>query len=413
MFSSVFGDKYYCGIDIGSSTIKACLLKREPSDRLEVLGITDIRTLGFRKGMVTELEELTECVQTVVRELENITGCRIRQVCLGINNCLIDVNRITTVIPLTERGHKVITSMDVRKLRRQARLLGVGIDDELLHDIPQVYQIDGTASVVNPLGLYARNLGVSSLIIVSNANRIRNIIKAVNHAGYDVLDVCLSIYVSSEFVLNLQEKKRGCMFIDIGAASTDIMVFKDGILKELVKLPIGGDDFTISIANRFDLSFDLAEQLKISYATAFNVDRHSDEEILIKKEGRYISVKKRELYLAVKDKISPLVDGISCVLEKAREEDRIECGIILVGGGALLSGLIEYIAEETKESVNLGKVRVFSKKLLPNLILFSSAFGLASYASQQASLLKTSSSKGVGLIKETINRIRELYVEYF
>ncbi len=413
MFSSVFGDKHYCGIDIGSSTIKACLLKREPSDRLELLAATEIKTLGFKKGMVIELEELTECIQTAVKELEKISGYRIRQVCLGISNGVVDVRRVTTVIPLIERGHKVVTSMDVKKVRRQAQLLGVGIEDELLHDIPQVYQIDGSSFVVNPLGLYARNLGISSLIIVSNVNRIRNIIKAVNYAGYDVFDVCLSIYISSEFILDLQEKKRGCMFIDIGASSTNIMVFKDGILKELTKIPIGGDDFTISIVNRFDLSFDLAEQLKRSYATALSVDRHSDEEILIKKEGRYISVKKRELYLAIRDKISPLVDGISCVLEKAREEDRIEGGIILVGGGALLSGLIECIAEETKESVNLGKVRIFSKKLLPNLILFSSAFGLASYVSKRTSLLKTSHTKGIGLVKETINRIKELYVEYF
>ena len=131
--------------------------------------------------------------------------------------------------------------------------LSLKMDEEILHDLPQQYMVDEVNKALNPGGLYGRKLGVQSLMIFTNANRIRNIVRAVHQAGYEVPNVFFTSYAACEVALDGTERAQGRILIDIGAKATSVLLFQDNILRRLKKIEIGGDAFTRRIAEQLSL----------------------------------------------------------------------------------------------------------------------------------------------------------------
>ena len=292
----MFKDKIYCGLDIGSHRIKAAVIKSQENSEEEVLGIYENKTCGFKNGSVQDLSELSECIHQSVSELSKKAGVKIKEIQLGVGPELINARQTKTEIPLIDRGHKTIIQRDLKKVNTHARLLGTKMEEEILHDLPQHYLVDDTNSALNPLGLYGRKLAVNSILIIANSNHVANLSKAVHQAGFEIASTRFSSFAAKEVVLNPDELNQGCILVDIGSTTTNLLCFQNNVLKQFHKIERGGDHFTQSISNRLKLSYDLAEEIKKSYAMAQASERHHEEEILVKKEDQYISIKKQDIF---------------------------------------------------------------------------------------------------------------------
>lgn len=413
MFNKVIREKYYCALDVGSQRIKIGIFQIKDSQSIELLGVFEQPTHGLQNGAVNDLGELTECIQHGMQVLLKRTEAKIKEVQLGVGGEFIDTRQTKTVIPLMDKGNKVIAHRDVKKVNNQARLLGINVEEEIVHDFPQNYQIDDSSSALNPLGLYGRKLGVQSLLIVINGNRIRNITKAINQAGYDVGNICFTSYVASDVTLSTQEKEEGCILVDIGSQVTNVLVFKDNVLKGLTKIQLGGDHFTQAIAHQLNLSFDLAEEIKKSYAMASSSEQYHDEEILVKRESNYIPIKRGDIVQAIEPQVETLINNIKSGIEESGTFIQINRGIVVIGGGALLPGLIERIGGALNFSVRLGKFNISMKKKLSNSAIFSSVVGLAQCRFRQSFGYSVSSNGHAHWAKMFTNKFLELYQEYF
>jgi len=411
----MFREKYYCGLDMGAQRIRAGILKGKGSARAqwELIGIHESKTHGFKETGVSDLNELSECIYSTITQLAKQTGLRLKEVQLGIGGGLVDARPTNTIIPLVDRGAKVISKQDVKKVNEHARLLGIKMEDEILHNLPQYYQIDDTGLTSNPLGLYGRKLGVHSLMIMANVNSIRNITKAVNQAGYDVANLSFNSYVSSEVVLSAEEKQQGCILVDIGSQVTNVLIFKEGVLKYFQKINIGGNAFTESIAEHLQLPFDLAEEIKKSYASVLSSNQYQEEKILVKREGTYIPIKRESIDFSIKAQIKLLVDSISTSLKDSGMSGQVNQGMKMMGGGSLLSGLIERIGQETNSPVELGKINIALPKNSGNINLFAPVAGLAQYGFKTAFGYSVFSNGHSHWAQHITGKIRELYQEYF
>ena len=413
MLSKMMSDKYYCGVDIGTRKIKAGILRiKDPTD-MELVGAYEHKSHGFKNNAVSDLTEFSECIHHTIYELTKKTGVKFKQVQLGIGGAMIETRQINTVIPLIDRGNKIITSRDVKKINNNARLLGIKIEEEILHDLPQYYRVDDINSALNPVGLYGRKLGVHSLMILVNGNCIRNITKAVQQAGYDVGNVFFSSYATAQVILSDTEKKGGCILIDIGSQYTSVLVFIDGILRFLEKIDIGGSNFTRNIADEIDLPFELAEEIKKSYAMASGFDEHRDEEILVKREDEYIPVKRGVICQAIHSEIEDLVGRIRAAVGRSGVKDQINNGITIIGGGSLLPGFIEKIGQAMNMPVKLGQVNLPLRKNLNHTALFSSVVGLAQSGFMKTFRYSIVSNGHAHWTKRITNRVKDLYQEYF
>ena len=413
MFNKLITEKYYCGVDIGTQKIKAGILKiKDPTD-MELIGAYEHKTRGFKDNAVSDLAEFSECIHHTIHELTKKAGVKFRQVQLGLGGAMIETRQTDTVISLIDRGNKVITRRDIKKLNNNARLLGVKIDEEILHDLPQYYKVDDVNFALNPAGLYGHKLGVYSLIIIVNGNRIRDIIKAVHQAGYDVANVFFSSYATSEVILCNMEKKDGCVLVDIGAQHTTVLIFLDGILRFLEKINIGGDNFTRHIADQINLPFDLAEEIKKSYAMASGFDEHKDEEILVKRENSYAPIKRGIICQAIKPEMEELIERIRTAVARSELKGRINNGMTITGGGSLLPGCIERIGQAMNMPVKLGQVNLPLRKNLNHTALFSSVVGLAQSGFKKTFRYSISSNGYSHWAKHFVSRVKDLYQEYF
>jgi len=370
-------EKYFCGLDLGAQRIKVSLIRSRDAGHHELVGVYETDTHGFKDGSVSDLGELSECIHSAVGKLAQKTGAKFKEVQLGIDGDLVQVRETNTEIPLIDKGSKVIARRDIQKLNKQARLLGIKMEEEILHDLPQRYLIDENSSALNPLGLYGRKLGVSSLLIIANANRVRNIIKAVNQAGLDVVNVFFGSYTSSDIALTPKEKDEGCVLIDIGARVTSVLIFKEGILRFVSKINLGGEHFTGRIADQLNLPFNLAEEIKKSYAVAIRPEHHGQEEILVKRENSYVPIKRELIYTSIEPAIEQLLESIQATIKDSNYHNQIDGGIVMVGGGSLLPGLMERIGEVTHLDVRLGKINNMAHTNLRNAAIYATVIGLA------------------------------------
>lgn len=409
----MINEKYYCGLDIGTRKIKAGILKiKDPSD-MELIGAYEHKSHGFRDNAVSDLGEFSECIHSAIDEITKKAGIKFKAIQLGVGAAMIETRQVDTVIPLVDRGHKVITQQDIKKLNNNARLLGTKIEEEVLHELPQYYVVDDVNSALNPAGLYGRKLGVNSLMIVINGNRIRNITKAVHQAGYDVDNVFFSSYVTSKVVLRDVEKKKGCVLVDIGSQNTTVLVFLDGGLRFLERINMGGDHLTHHIADQIHLSFDLAEEIKQSYAMVLGSEALQDEEILVKREDSYFPVKRGEICQAIESDIEELAGRIQLAVMHSGLRDKINNGLTIIGGGSLLSGFIEKIGQAMNMTVKLGQVNLPLRKNLNHAALFSSVVGLAQCGYEKSFRYSMASNSQSHWSQQVINRIKDLYQEYF
>ncbi|HQP12019.1 MAG: cell division protein FtsA [Candidatus Omnitrophica bacterium] len=412
MLKSIMGEKYFCGLDIGAQAIKASLLTAGEHNKPQLLGVFEVGTGGFDHNSVTDLGEFSECVHQAVSGLSNKVGVKIKDVHLGINGELITQRPAAAVIPLLERGTKIIASVDVKKVQSQARLLGVNMEEVILHEIPQYYKVDDVNMAMNPVGLYGRKLEIHTLIIVVHGTLLKNIIKGVAQAGYDVGPVALSTIAAAEASLSRFQKRQGCLLLDVGSSVTNMLVFKDENLKQLFTINWGGRVITQSIARALGIPFGLAEEIKKSYASAVESDRGRDEELLIKKEEGYVPVKRDTIILAIEPVIHKFVSSLKESLEKTGLKEQMNSGIIMIGGGAMLPGLPECIEQRIGLPVKIGMIEISSRRL-HNASKFAAAVGLAYSGFNRAQGAKASSGgqgRGAAFL---VQKVKEIYLEYF
>jgi cell division protein FtsA len=408
----MFGEKFYCGIDIGSQKLKASIIKTH-DHKVELVETSECRTRGFRDCSVSDLSEFSDCIQQAVNNLIKKTNFKIKDVHLGINGELVEAREISAVIPVADKGSKVIGQRDIHKVNEQARLLGTKIEEEILHELPQYYKVDDVNMALNPAGLFGRKLGVHSIIVVTSINRVRNITRAINQAGFDVGSLSFGSFAASGVALTNDERTEGTVLVDVGSCVTSILIFNNGVLRFLNHIQIGGDHLTKKIADQLNISFDMAEDIKKSYAGALSTDSHHQEEILIKKEENFTPLKREALYQAISGEIERLVGTVQMTIKESGLYDKMS-GMVLIGGGSLLPGLIERMGHEINLPAKIGKINGIGQSMLCNAATYSSAVGIALKGFQSThSYRANADADDDKWTKRLSNKIKELYYEYF
>ncbi len=135
----------------------------------------------------------------------------------------------------------------------------------ILHVLPREFMVDGQEGVREPLGLSGNRLEVNVHVITGAVTSAQNIIKSVNRAGLDVVDIILQPLASSEAVLSQEERDLGVAMVDLGGGTTDLAIFLDGSIRHSAVLPIGGQNLTKDLAIGLLTSQTEAEKIKVQH----------------------------------------------------------------------------------------------------------------------------------------------------
>jgi len=343
------------GLDIG--TTKICAVVAEvTAEGTNVIGIGSHPSKGLRKGVVIDIDATVDSIRKAVDEAELMAGCEINSVYAGIAGGHIEARNEIGMIAI--KGDEV-KEADVRRVIEQAQAVAIPADREVIHVIPQEYEIDGQDGISQPVGMSGVRLIARVHMVTAAVTSAQNIIKCCNRAGLNVIDIVLEPIASSEAVLVRDEQQLGVALVDIGGGTTDLAVFQGGSIKHSAVLSLGGYHLTNDAAVGLRTPFDQAERIKRRFGCAAPRFLAHDELLVVPSVGgrapREISRKMLSEFL--EPRIEEILTLVREELNRTGFQGSIPCGVVVTGGSSALEGLPDLAAEVFELPVRRGTPR--------------------------------------------------------
>lgn len=343
-------NKIAVGLDIGTTKIVAMIGRKNEYDKLEILGIGKAKSLGVKRGVVSNITQTIQSIQQAVEEAESVSGKKIDEVIVGIAGQHIRSLHHSDYITRAN-ADEVIDENDIDNLVNQVHKLVMLPGEEIIHVLPQDFKVESEADIKEPIGMYGGRLEANFHVVVGQVSSIRNIGRCVKSAGLDLADITLEPLASAAAVLSTEEKEAGVALIDIGGGTTDLAIFKDGIIRHTAVIPFGGNVITEDIKEGCSIIEKQAELLKIKFGSAWPGENKETEIVSIPglrgREPKEITLK--NLSKIIHARVQEIIEHVYLEIKNYGHETtkgKLIAGIVVTGGGSQLNHLrqlVEYI----------------------------------------------------------------------
>lgn len=367
-------------IDIGSA--KTCVIVAEVNEyalRYRGHGVSDSR--GMRKGVIADLDKAVDSIKKAVEEAENVAQAPVEHAIVGVAGSHIRGVNSHGGITLGGRTRE-ISRDDVRAAVEKARTIPLPDDREPLHLLPQEFIVDGQPGVHDPAGLMGKKVEVRVHMVTAGATATQNVVTAANRAGIHVDDTVLEALACADSVLQTDERELGVCLADIGAGSTDLIVYYEGVVIHTGAVPIGGDHFTNDVAVGFRTPIPAAENIKKMFGCSIVTRIPEGNEIEVPSVGDRPSrlLQQRMLGEILEPRARELMELLREHLRQAGVYELLGAGVVFTGGGSRLNALIDTAEDMLRRPARLGYPVPISK--LPSNLLepeYSTAIGMILY----------------------------------
>jgi cell division protein FtsA len=338
------------GLDIGTTKIVAMVGNKNEFNKVEILGIGKSKSLGVHRGVVNNITQTIQSIQQAIDEAKTISGEEIDEVVVGIAGQHIRSLQHSDYITRSN-PEDVIGQEDVELLIQQVYKLVMLPGEEIIHVLPQEFKVDGQAEIKEPIGMYGGRLEANFHVVVGQVSSIKNIGRCIKSAGLSMGNITLEPLASSEAVLSQEEKEAGVALIDIGGGTTDLAIFKDGIIRHTAVIPFGGNVITEDIKEGCSIIEKQAELLKVKFGSAWPGENRDSEIVSIPglrgRDPKEISLK--TLSKIINARVVEIIEQVYLEIKNYGHDEqkkKLIGGVVLTGGGSQLKHLkqlVEYI----------------------------------------------------------------------
>ncbi len=334
-----------CAVDLGSSSIKVIIARFIGMD-IEILGIGRSESRGIKNAEILNMEHVCTSIKEAISEAEKMCGITIQDVYTNISGVNVKGENSMGIYVISNED-RIITKQDVSKAVENATNINLQSDYEIIHVLSREYIVDKKKRVTDPIGMPGFRLESIVHIVSAPKIQINNIYKVFSKLGLKVNDIILNSIASSESVLNEDEKNAGCILIDFGFGTTDVIVYVDGGVFHTFSLPLGSVHLTSDLEYAFKIPFQIAEFVKRrdGIATRDDVDPTEKVEIPSTIDNPKKFVHLIDLALVLESRVEEIFEIIFKILKKRIDISVLRGGVILTGGGSLLQGT-EIVAEK-------------------------------------------------------------------
>ena len=270
-------NEIYVSLDIGTSSVKV-IIGEMVNDALNIIGVGNVPSEGLRKGSIVDIDETVHSIKRAIEQAERMIGMDIRQVIVGITGNHIMLQSSHGVVAVSSENRE-ITDDDIARVIDAAQVVSIPPEREIIDIIPKQFIVDGLDEIHDPRGMIGVRLEMEGTIITGSKTILHNILRCVEKAGLEILDITLQPLAAGAYALSKDEKNLGVTLIDIGGGSTTIALFDQGELVSTTVLPVGGDHITKDISIGLRTSSEEAEKIKLKYGHAFY--DHASEDVTI------------------------------------------------------------------------------------------------------------------------------------
>jgi len=340
------------GLDIGTSKV-AAVVGEVHDDGMSVLGLGSVPADGLRKGVVTNIDATVQAIEQAIKEAEVTAGCEIHSVFTNVGGGHIRGFNSHGVVAVK---HREVDQADVDRVLDAARAVPLPSDHDILHVLPQDFLLDGQDGIRSPVGMAGVRLEARVHLITTATPSAQNVVRCCERTGLHVADLVLEPLAAAEAVLAPEEKEIGVALVDLGAGTTDLLVFHQRALKHTAVLPLGGNHVSSDIAAGLQTPFRDAEFLKIrnGCALARTVSREQMVEVASVGGRPPRLVSRHMLSQIIEARVEEILSLARNQIVKAGFDEHIGSGIVLTGGTARLEGIVPLAEQVFQAPVRVG-----------------------------------------------------------
>ncbi len=327
------------GLDIGTTKICAIVAEVMADQTIQIVGFGSSPSRGLRKGVVVNIESTVESIKRAVEEAELMAAVQINSVYIGIAGGHIASEMAKGVVAL--KRHEV-SRTDIQRAVETARSSAVvSPDRRVLHVLPREFIVDDQEGIREPMGISGSRLEVDVHIVTGAVTSAKNLIKCVNKAGLQVVDIVLQPLASSAAVLTEEERDLGIAMVDLGGGTSDLAIFSEGSISHSAVLPVGGQHLTADLQIGLRTSHADAEKIKVSHGVALSSMTNDSDMVEVPSVGgrppRMASM--REVADIIEPRVEEIFDLVLREIRRTGYEGKLSAGAVITGGTSQLRGM--------------------------------------------------------------------------
>ncbi len=345
------------GLDVGTTSVRV-VIAEATEGQFEVVGIGEAESRGLRKGVISKPDLAVESIKRAVEAAERMAGVTVTEVCVALGGTQIKGLNSEGMIAVPGRQREILRE-DIKRVVETACAVPIPAGREIADVLPQEYIVDDQDSIDDPLGMLGSRLAVSVHIVTSPIAAKQNIVTCVNRAGFHVADVTIGQLASAEAVLTHDDREYGSAVVNIGGETTSLAIYLRGAVWHTEVFALGGSHFTNDIAFGLRTPIPEAERIKRENGCAYRprlTPDFANEFIEVPSVGgrEPRTVTRQLLCDIVEPRAEEILSHVHEGIRVAGFERQLSSGIVLTGGGALLSGLSEVAEQVFDAPVRMG-----------------------------------------------------------
>src|SRR5664279_4782769 len=258
----------FVGLDIGTSMVRCVIGMYDPngSNLPSIIGHGQALNQGMRRGAVVHVDEVADAIIHAVTEAERISGMTIKHATVNVNGSHVSGLNSEGVIAISSANREILPE-DRLRVEEAATIVSLPSNREIIQFFAKNYSLDGQRNIKDPVGMHGVRLEVDAHIVTASTPNLRNLDMALEKAEITPTHHTVSGLAAAEAVMTRQQKEAGTALIDIGAGTTNLIVFEDGEVLHVAVLPIGGQHITNDLAIGLKTDLDVAETVKLQHAS--------------------------------------------------------------------------------------------------------------------------------------------------
>lgn len=319
------------GIDIGTSETKVIIAEGVVENghlTPKIVGTGSAESRGVERGFITSIAEVAESVHLAMEKAERMAGIRARRAHVSFGGIGLGSLTATGSVAIT-RADLEVTERDLSAALEAAEAAlpkEATVNKRVINTIPIEYKIDGKISWGEPIGLKAHKLEVKALFITCLEHHLGDLIKAVEEAGIEVVDVVAAPVAASFVTVSKKQRRVGALLADIGSETLSLITFENNNPVSLEVIGVGGADITNDIALGLKVSLEEAETIKLGGLSRSPYSKKKLDEI-------------------ISARLYDCFESIEAHLKKIGRDALLPAGVIISGGSAKIAG-VKALAEE-------------------------------------------------------------------
>ena len=341
-------------IDIGTETIR-CVIAEQTDTGVDIIGVGKAMSTGLKRGVVVNIESTVSAIRGAVEAAELMAGREVVEAFCSISGTHIAGRNLSGVVAV--RNNEV-RAEDVERVLRAARAVRINEGRECVHVLPVEFTVDDVHELHSPLGIAGVRLEARVHMITAAKTAMDNIITCCNREGIKVAGLVFSALAASDTILHSDEKELGVVLADIGAGTTDFVVWFNGGVIQTGVVNIGGKLVSDEIAVALRTPRAEAEQMKLKYGCAMSSMVDDDDTIEVPAVGGRKPQAKKRSFLAevIEPSLEEIFTSIGEHIRRAGHEEFVSSGLVLTGGTSKMKGIVDLGEQILGVPVRLGEM---------------------------------------------------------